>query len=145
MLQPEGIELNENDFEGPLGPGNPLAAAVRAAREYMLGQKEFDPEAGEPYPMLLVRPEGITAYYAAREAMKSWGGRFRLRIDRERLEACISASRSPVGRGGQAGRCLGSRQSSPIGRCRAASIQTAAQDCLSRIEPRRICGRERRQ
>lgn len=76
VLQPEGIELNENDFEGPLGPGNPLAAAVRAAREYMLGQKEFDPEAGEPYPMLLVRPEGITAYYAAREAMKSWGADF---------------------------------------------------------------------
>ena len=56
-----------------MGPGNPLAAALRAAREYMLAQREFDPQAGEPYPMLLVRPEGIMAYYAAREAMKSWG------------------------------------------------------------------------
>ena len=30
-------------------------------------------QAGEPYPLLLVRPEGIAAYYAARAAMKSWG------------------------------------------------------------------------
>ena len=56
-----------------MGPGNPLAAALRAAREQLLAQREFDPQAGEPYPLLLVRPEGIAAYYAAREAMKSWG------------------------------------------------------------------------
>jgi hypothetical protein len=73
VLQPEGIELGEADFDGPLGPGNPLAATLRAAREYMLAQRDFDPQAGEPYPMLLVRPEGISAYYAARAAMKSWG------------------------------------------------------------------------
>jgi hypothetical protein len=73
VLQPEGIELSAADFNGPLGPGNPLASALRAAREYMLSQKDFDPKAGEPYPMLLVRPEGINAYYAARAAMKSWG------------------------------------------------------------------------
>ena len=73
VLQPEGIELTESDFEGPLGPGNPLAAALRAAREYRLSGGTFDSQAGDPYPMLLVRPEGINAYYAAREAMKSWG------------------------------------------------------------------------
>ena len=76
VLQPEGIELTDSDFDGPLGPGNPLAAAMRAAREYMLEQSNFDAEAGEPYPMLLVRPEGINAYYAAREAMTSWGSDF---------------------------------------------------------------------
>lgn len=73
VLQPEGVEFTEADFEGPLGPGNPLAAALRAAREYLLSQRDFDPQAGEPYPMLLVRTEGINAYYAARAAMKSWG------------------------------------------------------------------------
>ncbi len=73
VVQPEGIELVDTDFEGPLGPGNPLAAVLRAAREYMLSHHEFDMKAGEPYPLLLVRPEGIAAYYAAREAMKSWG------------------------------------------------------------------------
>jgi TolA-binding protein len=73
VLQPEGIRLTDADFEGPMGPGNPLAVALRAARERMLAEREFDPQAGEPYPMLLVRPDGIGAYYAAREAMKSWG------------------------------------------------------------------------
>ena len=73
VLQPEGIQLVDSDFEGPLGPGNPLAALLRAAREYLLSQHGFDPQTGEPYPMLLVRPEGIAAYYAARAAMKSWG------------------------------------------------------------------------
>ncbi|MBU4399611.1 MAG: hypothetical protein KKE86_09795, partial [Planctomycetes bacterium] len=76
VLQPEGIELTDSDFDGPLEPGNPLAAAMRAAREYMLEQPNFDAEAGEPYPMLLVRPEGINAYYAARAAMTSWGSDF---------------------------------------------------------------------
>ena len=76
VLQPEGIVFTEADFEGPLGPGNPLAAALRAAREYLLAQREFDPQAGEPYPMLLVRPEGIAAFYVARVAMKSWGSDF---------------------------------------------------------------------
>jgi hypothetical protein len=76
VLQPEGIVLSESDFEGPLGPGNPLAAALRAAREYLLAARNFDPQAGEPYPMLLVRPEGIAAFYAARTAMKSWGSDF---------------------------------------------------------------------
>jgi hypothetical protein len=73
VLQPEGIRLTADDFRGPMGAGNPLAAALRAARERLLAQQQFDPQAGEPYPMLLVRPDGIGAYYAAREAMKSWG------------------------------------------------------------------------
>jgi len=76
VLQPEGIELTEADFEGPLGSGNPLAAALRAVREYLLRQRDFDPNVGEPYPLLLVRPEGINAFYAARAAMKSWGSDF---------------------------------------------------------------------
>jgi len=77
ILQPEGVVLVPEDFEGPQGPGNPLAAALRAAREYLVTHGGFDPEKdGEPYPLLLVRPDGIVAYYAAREAMKSWGTEF---------------------------------------------------------------------
>ncbi len=77
-LQPEGIELSPADFDGPLGPGNPLAAAIRATREYLLAKKEFDPQsvAGEPYPLLLIRPNGVAAYYEARAAMQSWGSEF---------------------------------------------------------------------
>jgi len=77
ILQPEGIRLTERHFAGPMGPGNPLAAALRAKREYLLTQGAMDPEkAGEPYPLLLVRPEGIEAYYAARAAMHSWASDF---------------------------------------------------------------------
>ena len=60
VLQPENIVFNEADFDEPLGPGNPLAAAIRAAREQMLLQGSADPQnSGEPYPLLLVRPAGI--------------------------------------------------------------------------------------
>ncbi len=77
VLRPEGIVLSEQDLTGPLGPGNPLAAALRATREYLSNQHAGDPnQAGEPYPLLLVRPEGIGAYYAARSAMTSWGSEF---------------------------------------------------------------------
>ncbi len=99
VLQPEGIVLTEADFDGPLGPGNPLAAALRAIREYLnepkkgpglicakhlpgrSGKLNLVPfsaprKQGEPYPLLLVRPEGISAYTAARTAMKSWGSEF---------------------------------------------------------------------
>jgi hypothetical protein len=52
VLQPEGIVFDEADFDEPLGPGNPLAAAVRAAREQMLMQRSNDPRNdGEPYPL----------------------------------------------------------------------------------------------
>ena len=63
ILQPEGIELTEQDFAGPLGPGNPLAAGLRAVREYLLDYGDNAADAGEPYPLLLVRPDGVEAYY----------------------------------------------------------------------------------
>ena len=60
-----------------MGPNNPLAAAFRAIRENMFDRGNFDPQRdGEPYPLLLVRPGGIIAYYAAREAMQWWTADF---------------------------------------------------------------------
>ena len=77
VLQPEGIVFRESDFAGSLGPGNPLASALRAVREYLADRGAFDPRGdGEPYPLLLVRPQGILTYYAAREAMQSWAADF---------------------------------------------------------------------
>jgi hypothetical protein len=77
FLQPEGIRLAPGDFDGPPGPGNPLASALRAAREQMARTvpNPGDP-ASQPYPLLLVRPSGVMAYYAAREAISSWGNEF---------------------------------------------------------------------
>jgi hypothetical protein len=76
VLQPEGIRLTDGDFDGPLGPGNPLAVALRTICQRLIEQRAFDPNIGQPYPLLLVRPDGIPAYYAARAAMRSWGNDF---------------------------------------------------------------------
>ncbi|HEV3024886.1 MAG TPA: hypothetical protein VGX76_20565, partial [Pirellulales bacterium] len=74
VLQPEGIELAPEDFS-LLGPGNPLASTLRAMQEYFTRQSG-GANASEPYPLLLVRPEGVGAYYAARAALDTWGSDF---------------------------------------------------------------------
>lgn len=74
VIQPEGLLLTPNDFNGPLGPGNPLDAALRAKREYV--QQATNGKGGEPYPLLIVRPSGVLAYSAARAAMKAWDEEF---------------------------------------------------------------------
>lgn len=77
IVQPEGIRLTAEDFDGPLGASNPLISVVRAAREQMVLSGVLDPDRdGEPYPLLLVRPDGVAAYHYARVALKPWGPDF---------------------------------------------------------------------
>ncbi len=77
VLQPEGIVLSEGDFACNLSLGSPLEAAMRAKREYLLRQGAFDPSKGEePYPLILVRPDGVEYYYAARAAIGAFGNDF---------------------------------------------------------------------
>ncbi|MBW3596444.1 MAG: hypothetical protein KY475_04115 [Planctomycetes bacterium] len=75
VLQPEGVSLYERDFDGPLGPGNPLDAALRATREYLARHGGVE-QHGEPYPLLVVRSSGARSYAAAREAIESWDDEF---------------------------------------------------------------------
>ncbi|WP_425618413.1 hypothetical protein NA78x_002118 [Anatilimnocola sp. NA78] len=72
VLQPEGLILGPADFSGPLNPGNPLDAALRTIRETW----KRSGEPGEPYPLLVVRPSGIVAYQAARQALRGWDDEF---------------------------------------------------------------------
>jgi hypothetical protein len=73
VLQPQGIALVEADFEEPIEANNPLDQALRAARESLLAQGQIRGDGSdEPYPLLLVRPDGIPAYYVARAALASW-------------------------------------------------------------------------
>ena len=74
IIQPEGTLLTAADFRGPLGPGNPLDAALRTKREYLA--KATGGKGNEPYPLLVVRPSGVIAYQVARQAMKSWDDEF---------------------------------------------------------------------
>ncbi len=75
ILQPEGIMFGVDDFQGPLGPGNPLDASLRAIREYLARSGSAGSQ-GEPYPLLLVRPDGIESYAMARLALRSWDDEF---------------------------------------------------------------------
>ncbi len=76
ILQPEGVKILPEDFSGILGPGNPLASALRGMSEYFARQSPGGRATEEPYPLLLVRPDGIETYYAARAALDSWGSDF---------------------------------------------------------------------
>jgi hypothetical protein len=75
IIQPEGIVFGPQDFTGPLGPGNPLDAALRTIREHWT-RLEGDAAQGEPYPLLIVRPDGAVAYAMARNAMSGWEDEF---------------------------------------------------------------------
>ncbi|HEV7282043.1 MAG TPA: hypothetical protein VGN57_17710 [Pirellulaceae bacterium] len=75
ILQPEGIVLSQQDFAGPLFPGNPLDAALRAAQEY-LQTHGGESVHGSAYPLFIVREEGAVAYSVARGSMKSWENEF---------------------------------------------------------------------
>ncbi len=84
-IQPEGVVLGPQDFAGPLGPGNPLDASLRAIREYW-ARVEGEAKYGEPYPLLIVRPDGAVAYSMARAAMASWDDEFGYELVGDDLE-----------------------------------------------------------
>ena len=73
-LKPEGLRFQHTDFVDPKWPGNPLAAALRASREYLKekARRTGNPEPLDPYPLIIVRPDGIKHYRVAREAISSW-------------------------------------------------------------------------
>ncbi len=75
VLRPSGIRISLNDFTRPILPGNPLDVGLLTTREYW---NRFDAgnSLGEPYPLIVVRPGGATAYAIARRAMSSWDDEF---------------------------------------------------------------------
>lgn len=73
VIQPEGVRITASALDGPIGPGNPLDAALRAVRTHW---QKLDPQAPPPYPLLLVRPDGVHAYATARIAMETWDDQF---------------------------------------------------------------------
>jgi hypothetical protein len=75
ILQPMGIRLPISEFAPPLGSGNMLDSALLAIREYW--QKyDLGGDEGNPYPLLVVRPEGAKSFVLARHAMTSWDDEF---------------------------------------------------------------------
>ena len=69
-LQPEGIQITVDDLL-VTGPTNALSAALRITREY-LSDAGVTQISGEPYPLIVVRPGGETAFVASRRSLKGW-------------------------------------------------------------------------
>lgn len=76
VIQPEGIRIPLEDLKPPYGPGNPLDAALRVLRT---AYQQRDATFGltiPPYPLLVVRPDGIHSYAMARAAMSGWDDQY---------------------------------------------------------------------
>lgn len=73
ILQPEGICITGDDLRPPYGAGNPLASAIRAARDHLvrIHPNEGQVRGTEPYPLLLVRPDGLMLFDRARRAIEA--------------------------------------------------------------------------
>ncbi|TWT87605.1 hypothetical protein Mal64_31470 [Pseudobythopirellula maris] len=67
-IQPEGVRLVEEDFYKPIEVSSPLAAALRAANKHLTHKRGDD---GVPYPLLIVRPEGVDYYRVAHRVISS--------------------------------------------------------------------------
>ena len=70
---PEGNRIALEELERAAESTNPLDAALRTIRLHALGQYN---DAAPPYPLLVVRPDGIESYAAARGAMRDWDDQF---------------------------------------------------------------------
>jgi hypothetical protein len=63
ILQPAGVEITPDLLGNPLHPDNTLATLLRGLLTHSRAQGE------QPYPLLVVRPDGIETYYIARMAV----------------------------------------------------------------------------
>lgn len=72
-IWPEGVAISMWHLEHSSADANPLDEALRAARYHAM--QDYG-DTIPPYPMLLVRPDGVEAYYIARAAMQDWDDQF---------------------------------------------------------------------
>ncbi len=72
-IWPEGSRISMEQLENASYSANPLDAALRTIRMHVM-QNYGD--SVPPYPLLVVRPDGIEIYGAARRAMQDWDDQF---------------------------------------------------------------------
>ena len=75
VIQPEGITLTAEDFDGAANANNPLVSALNTVRDHWLKTRQVTAN-DLPYPLLVVRPEGAESYAAARISMRHWESDF---------------------------------------------------------------------
>lgn len=76
VIQPEGITLSIQELAPPHGPGNPLDATLRVLRTAYQAKDQVYGITTPPYPLLIVRPDGINSYALARAAMAGWDDQY---------------------------------------------------------------------
>ena len=72
-IWPEGTRISFDQLLASTPAANPLDDALRIIRHHAM-QRYGD--ASPPYPLLVVRPDGIDTYAAARRAMTDWDDQF---------------------------------------------------------------------
>lgn len=86
VIQPEGILITMDDLGPPHGPGNPLDASLRVLRTAYQARDNVYGITIPPYPLLLVRPDGIHSYALARSAMSGWDDQFGYELIDDQME-----------------------------------------------------------
>lgn len=96
VIQPEGVLLPLKDLKPPYGPGNPLDAALRTARQH------YAPKDGalnsSAYPLLVVRSSGIRTYALARMAMAGWDDQFGYELIEDDMELAFPEGEPSLGK-----------------------------------------------
>ncbi len=72
-LQPEGVAIDAKYLESETSSANPLDAALRTIRLHAM--KNYG-DTVAPYPLIVVRPDGIDTYGAVRVAMNGWDDQY---------------------------------------------------------------------
>ncbi|TWU59345.1 hypothetical protein Poly51_21330 [Rubripirellula tenax] len=72
-IWPEGNRITRQQLENAESGANPLDAALRAVRHHAM---QTYGDTTPPYPLLVVRPDGIDTYGMARGAMENWDDQF---------------------------------------------------------------------
>jgi hypothetical protein len=72
VFQPEGVEVTEQDLLGFSIFTNPVLAGVRALDRYWTVHDGQQGVARRPYVLIVVRPDGIAAYYALRQLLSEY-------------------------------------------------------------------------
>jgi len=72
-LQPGNVAIDPKYLDTDIPGPNPLDAALRTIRSYAM--KNYG-DIDAPYPLIVVRPDGIDTYGAARYAMKGWDDQY---------------------------------------------------------------------
>jgi hypothetical protein len=92
LIQPEGVLISTEDLGPPHGPGNPLDAALRVLRSAYQARDAVYGITIPPYPLLIVRPDGIHSYALARSAMAGWDDQFGYELIDEQMQLAYPES-----------------------------------------------------